>query len=292
MLKTKKMIAIILGGIFGLLIFIPQHKLYSETTHIQSDVPNLTLVISSDKNNYLQSEPVSLNFKLSNQSDQSISWKGTLSIGRNLKILSRSKTGKEIQLDGSNSIGGIYSPLKAMESGAKVEQDILINDTLSELLFPQPDNYDLQVEFTYYTDTQEKQLVKILSNTISINISEPTGIARQAYEYIRGPLASANRQTDVQVITAREQEFVNKYRNTVYAKYVGFSLASAYQRSGEDQKAFLELCKIPNEKFHYFKDVQRKIYEIDAKLHPVNMPELRENESIPESPHPCTRVQN
>jgi hypothetical protein len=214
-------------------------------------------------------------------------------IGRNVNFLSRSDTGEEFRFEGSKyATGLIYSPLKTMPPGEQIQENLLLDRALSEVIFPTPGHYDLQVEFVYDSDSERRQQVKILSNSISINISEPTGVDCQAYEYIKGPLELAHRQTNVRALAQVQQEFVNRYRNTVYAKYIIWSLANTYRGLGEDEKALRELCKISGEDFHYSKDLQRKVYEIEEKLRPFIMLPLPENVPAPIRPHPCARLQN
>lgn len=268
-----------------------QQKPSFETVNAQSGIPSLKLGVSTSKTDYLQIEPISLNFGLSNRTNQPISWRGVLFLGPNFNFLTRSADGEEFRFEGGK-YGLIKSSLRTMQPGEQIQQDILLDSALSELLFPSPGRYDLQVEFVYNTEAEGRQQVKIASNSISINISEPTGINRQAYDYIKGPLATANNGTNVRAIVEREQEFVNRYKNTVYAKYISISLARTYQTLGEDEKALRELCKISGENFYHSKEVQKKVYEIEEKLRPLVMLPLPEDAPLPVRPHPCTVPQN
>lgn len=270
-----------------------QQKPYFKTVNAKSEIPSLTLAVSTLKNDYLQIEPIPLSITLSNRTNQPIPWKGILIIGPNVNLLTRNAGGEEFKFVGSKYATGLFgSASRTMQSGEQVQQNVLLDRALSELLFPHPGHYDLQVEFVYGTGAEGKQQIKIVSNSISIDISEPQGLERQAYEYIKGPLTLAEKQTDVQVIAQRKQEFVDRYRNSVYAKYISFRLAFTYKVLGEDEKALRELCKISNENFYYSKDVQRDVYQIEEKLRPFVMLPLPENVPTPIRPHPCLRLQN
>ena len=270
------------------LLVILSKQIVSNTVKAQNELPKLSMEISSDQDSYLQAEPISINVKLSNRTNQPISWRGYLGVGPNFNFLVRDTNGVKPPWEGWKIAAGIYSILRVMPPGEQIQQDVLLDHGLSQVLFPRPGRYDLQFEFVYRTDSEGSQQVKILSNSISITINEPQGKDLQAYEYLKGPLEQARRQPNVRTLAQIEQEFVDRYSNTVYAKYIIFQLANTYQTLGEDEKAFRELCKISGQNFYYSKDVQKKVYRIDEKLRPVVMLPLPENAPLPVRPHPCT----
>jgi hypothetical protein len=64
-----------------------------------------------------------------------------------------------------------------------------------------------------------------------------------------------------------------------------FDLGNTYLAIGDNAKALRELCKISGENFHYAKDVEKIVFEIDAKLNPfVPAPGV----PVPPAKHPCT----
>lgn len=295
MLKKKRTsitIGLIITAAFTLLVMGFQQNPYFETVNAQSGMASLTLEASAAKTDHLQVEPISLKLALSNRSYQPVAYRGALMIGRSLNFVSHNESGEEIRLEGSKYIGLIKQSLRTMAAGEQIQQDILLDRGLSEQIFPRPGRYDLRVEFVYSSDAEDRQRVKISSNSVPVNISEPTGINRQAYEYIKGPLAMATSKTDVRFIALTEQDFIDKYRGSVYAKYVSISLARTYQTLGENEKAVRELCKVSGEKFYYSDEVKKKLYEIDAKLHPLNLLPLPEDAPLPAPPNPCARSQN
>ncbi len=137
-------------------------------------------------------------------------------------------------------------------------------------------------------DVPEKQQIKILSNSISINIVEPEGINRQAYEYIKGRINAVRQSSNYQAKIQIEQEFVDRHRNSVYAKYIIFNLAHTYQAMGDDRKALREFCKVSGEEFHYSKEVEKTVLKIDKKLNPIDWDKIPKDAPDPIIKHPCS----
>ena len=284
--KTITLIVTIIGLIYVCLVGSLQYN------QAQVEPPKLTLDVSTAKTEYLQLEPVLLSLNLSNQTLQPISWNGLLMIGPNVNFVSRNAAGNEIRYEGNKYVTGLFgSSVKSMLAGEQIRQEILIDQSLAEILFPNPGQHTLQTEFVYRRDSETGPSVKINSNSISLSINAPLGINRQAYDYIKGPLETVNNGSDVRTIIQSEQAFVNQFRNTVYAKHISVSLARTHQTLGENANAFRELCKISNENFYYSKEVRKKVFELDAILRPVTLLPLPENVPTPIVPFPCTVVQ-
>lgn len=269
-------------------IFFYSKQTVLNTVEARNKSAKLALQISTSQESYLLAEPISVNLKLSNQTDQPISWRGSLKGGPNINLLVRNDAGVNSRLDGNSQPADYYFSLKVMPPGEEAQESLLIVEDSAEYLFPSPGRYNLQVEFVYYTQAKGKQQTKILSNSITVNILEPQGINRQAYQHLKKTLEPALRQTNAEAIAQAKQEFVNRYKDSVYAKYIIFSLANNYQTLGQDAKALRELCKISGENFHYSKDVERAAFRINEKLHPVVLRPLPEDAPLPIVLHPCT----
>jgi len=259
----------------------------------QNQPAKLSIEVSSSQKSYLQGEPISINLKLFNQTDQPISWRGFLDVSPNINFFVQDANGKKLNWEASKyATGSVYSTLKTMQPGEQVQQPLLLERGLAEELFSNPGQYNLQVEFAYYTESKGRQQAKVLSNSIFINILAPQGIDRQAYSFIKETLEPNLRKPNVQELAQLQQDFVARYRNSVYAKYIIFNLANTYQTIGEDEKALRELCKISGENFYYSKHVEKILYRIDEKLHSTVQLPLPENATVPPRPHPCRAVQN
>lgn len=155
-----------------------------------------------------------------------------------------------------------------------------------------PGQYRIRLEFTYQLIKENRQNQTITSNLVTISIEEPQGVNREARDYIKTVLKPNFRNMKLRQYILLQQDFVGKFGNTIYGKYIIFDLASTYKTLGEDEKALRELCKISGENFFYSKQVERTLHLIDVKLFPPNLTPLPENAPLPVRPHPCTRLQN
>ncbi|HEX8639454.1 MAG TPA: hypothetical protein VF692_15400, partial [Pyrinomonadaceae bacterium] len=61
-----------------ILLVIQQEQLTSNIAQAQSEAARLALGISTSQQSYLELEPISINLTLSNQTDQTIPWRGAL----------------------------------------------------------------------------------------------------------------------------------------------------------------------------------------------------------------------
>jgi hypothetical protein len=270
-------------------------RIASSIVEAQTNSSGLSLELSSSQKTFLRAEPITFNLKLFNQTDQPVTLRGSVSNLGNMNFLITNSEGIKSNspgipssLDGAPYLIGSYaSSLRTMQPGEKNEQSSLLERDLAEKLFPNPGKYDLQIEFGYTTNVPG-EVVRILSNSISIDILEPEGINRQAYQFIKEKLNTARRSSNNRVVTEVTQEFVDKYRNSVYAKYIIMDLASVYQAMGDDKKALRELCKISGEKFHHSKQVERIVLEINEKLNPIDWDKIPDGAPEVVIKHPCT----
>jgi hypothetical protein len=258
------------------------------TVKAQSETPKLTLEVSTLQNSYLQLEPIHFKFKLSNRTNVPIKWGASLSLremhfsvrGENENI--RRWEIRKYYLHGS--LNGLIDMLP----GDEVEAEDLLDGKLAEMMFSRPGRYEVQVEYIYDIYVPQREQIKFTANPIIIDIREPQGINRQAYDYLKGPYETARRKSDSTPLQGLRQNFVDNFSNSVYAKYMIFELGSIY-RGLENAKAVRELCKIYNLNFYHSKRVKTMLLEINAKLYPMILnPNLPPNTPLPLIPHPCT----
>lgn len=262
-----------------------------------NESPKLTLELSTPQNSYIQLEPIPLDFKLLNQTNQALTWRGTFMLGEDIDLLVKGDNGQEKRFDGRKFfLGSVISLPRTTQPGAEIKANNLLGDVnLIEFVFPKSGTYQVRVEFRYdKISGQEQQQEKILSNPITLHIKEPQGIDWVAYNYIKNTLEPARERQRVspEELAQLQQTFINNYSSSVYAKYIVVKLASAYRGLGEDEKALRELCKVSDEKFYYSKEVERELHRIHIKLHPTVLLPLPENATVPPRPHPCRAVQN
>ena len=124
-----------------------------------------------------------------------------------------------------------------------------------------------------------------------MTIDAPEGVNQQAYNYIKNTLERArNERRSTDELLALQENFVNTYGTSVYAKKAILDLASRYVVRGEDLKALRQLCKISGDNADYSDYVERTVRLIDVKLFPPDLTPLPINVPMPVRPHPCTRL--
>lgn len=257
----------------------------------QSDTAKLAFDLATLQNNYALLEPIPFQFKLANRTNTSIKWRGLLMFGSNLDLLIRYENGEEFRWEGQNrSLGSPITGFLTIQPGQEIQRkDMLGGSQILEKVFSRPGKYEVRAEFRYDKNSQNSQRETIISNSVTINIVEPNGVDLQAYNYIKQIIEPARyRERSSNELLQLQQNFLDNYENSVYAKYIAVEIASGYKALGENAKAKRELCKIHNVNFYFSEQVRRNIWEIDAKLNPRALVELPENAKVPLIPHPCT----
>ncbi len=217
----------------------------TDVVQAQIGMPKLSFEIAGLNSNYVLFEPIPISFKLSNQTNTAILFAATLSLGQNITFLVRKEGGEEVRV-GPLHDGGMAPRFIPMQPGKYYENQPLLENGNLEATFPNSGRYEVRVEFAYYKDPLGQEKEKILSNTIVLNITEPQGIDRQAYEYIKQTIKPAQSRHNVRELVELRQQFADNFRNSVYRKYMIVKLAGSYRVLQEYRKAERELCKIYN----------------------------------------------
>lgn len=284
--KIKILIVIAVLGACAITIWFQQKKL--TTVEAQSEPSVLTYEVSPSQNSYVLREPIPLKFKISNQTSFPIKLDGFYGLGENVKLLVRDESGKENLYDLSKYYRGGLIGFHEMLPDKQFESKNLLDGELSEVVFPKPGQYEVKAEYSYNTGIERKQPVKILSNSFIVNISEPKGVDKLAYNYLKGTFETALKKNDKTPLKQLWQYFVDNFGNSVYGKYMIVELAQIYE-GAEDAKALRELCKIHTLDFFYSKDVKKRLLKINARLHPIVLnPNLPPDAPLPQVFHPCT----
>ncbi len=255
------------------------YQLNTVVTEAQTQV-SLKLELSTSVKTYLQLEPLPINFKLSNKSANTIAWDGYLGLGENVKLISRSENGTEIQW-----FTTIDSPItgEVMQPDTKIEKPALIDKSLAKKLFPNSGLYQLRAEFTHRksVNQQQVQIDTIISNPVDIEIKSPLGINLLAYQYLITHDLIGHGESLIERV-AKQQNFVNNFPNSVYWKYEAFDLAYGYFQLKHYEKAEREFYNISDLNFFYTEKVNDFLEKLAVKLNRPNRRTKRPN--IPDNP--------
>lgn len=286
MLKTIK-ILIAVGFIAASLTIVWSQQSQPLIDETQTQTSALIFEVSTDQNHYLLREPISLNLRLSNQTDAPLKVGTSINLS-DTNFIVLNEAGETVRWEMRNHYlsSSIYGLIQ-LHKGQKRESDVLLDGKMAEKIFPRPGRYEVLLEYVYYENVQEP--TKVISNRIIITIREPQGINKQAYNFLTEVYEPARQKSDIIPLKHLRQNFVNQFPNSVYAKYLIVELAKLYYGS-ENDKALRELCKIHNVNFHHSKQVKSMLLEVNAKLHPVVLSiDLPEDILVPITiKHPCT----
>lgn len=276
--------------IFYFLPVFQSEQAISNVVKAQTGLAQLSLELSKSQDNHLRAEPISFTLKLSNQTNQPISWRGNLGGVSHINLLATNADGVETRFEGKNYVTPYtYVVKRVMQPGEQVQESWLLETELLDRFFLNAGLYSFRVEFEYDRGVPGEPKTKITSNPISVNVLQPQGINLQAYQYIRENFSASSHQLNTHAIAELRQGFVNRFRNTVYAKYIIVKLGANYEVLGEDAKAVRELCKISGENFHHSERVERTVRAIGARLYPINW-NLPPSAPPPIVRHPCTGI--
>ncbi len=148
----------------------------------------------------------------------------------------------------------------------KVKQN-LVDGELAERMFPQPGRYQIKVEFSYLDfSSVPRQNVTIVSNPITVDIDEPNGNDRRAYDYLKQIYQPVNNRGNITEILQKRKYFVNNFKNSVYWKYMTFQLANTYLIFNRNVEAEEELFEISDIEFYHTKQVEDQLLKLSKKL--------------------------
>ncbi|GEM_PF-6286806 len=244
---------------------------YSQQTDpisiMQGRFSELTLRITSTKPDFVQLEPIPITVSLRNQTDKPILGHNALDFAsRHIVVHIRNGHNEEKKVD----------ELSVMKVLIQVDDNPIFPGegyTTAQLLeldlgraFEQHGTYHLKVTVGNgnWTETVE-------SDYITVNISAPQGIDRNAAEFMKKSQYAAEFLCAAELFSNTKyrqefEEFESKFSESVYGKYAMFRLASYYFYKGEHSKArerFDKLAKKPN--FIYAEKVKDYLAKIESK---------------------------
>jgi hypothetical protein len=285
-MSRKTFVFLVVIAVFVCVITITRTQVNSITNTNQSTgFSNLTLQISSSKTRYVKLEPIPIGIGLKNGTANSVNFSTVLGLGPYLSLSVRNENNEEVQLQGNMLLPGyaLITPASYTLSPNEVRQkQELLADSL-EKMFPRSGRYTIQISLI---DSSNE---RITSDPLTIEINEPQGIDRQAYNYIKGTIEPVQNRARIREMVQLQQYFVDNFRGSVYVKYVAVKLAGAYQALGEHGKAERELCRVKNINFFFSDHINRTLEKLNAKLRPVTpIRDMPEDAPVPPLPRPCT----
>lgn len=203
-----------------------QNTLAQEAIPQKDDFEKMSFEVRLNKSEYLLLEPVSVEFKFSNQTNEPlkvVSPEYTSDI--RIKSVFNGKTNYYNDLFGF-SINQLRIP-RVFQPGESVEEIGIIKEQVGRI-FPEPGNYEIQ--FILKGNGTEK------TSTVNLVIKEPMGINKEAFDYLKafkkenggGSLFSWSGKINAQRRKELLQEFVDKYSESEYGEYAILSLGNHY----------------------------------------------------------------
>jgi hypothetical protein len=206
----------------------------------KDDFKKMSFEVALNKDSYLPFEPILAKFRFSNQTEFAQTTynpvflqESKIRINFNDKITEYNTlsliTSKPFRLP------AIYQP------GHVYEQEELLS-TMLGVFFPEPGNYEIQFILSS-SDAAES----IASNSIHITIENPTGIDKEAYDFLKkhekfaGLFAWASEEKNG---VALLENFVSRYGESNYGNLAIYNLGVIYQAKDELDKAQIEFEKV------------------------------------------------
>ena len=223
----------------------------------------MTFEVKFDKKNYFPVEPVFAKFKFSNQTQKLIETYAP-------NFVSESKVkfkidGKMREISWFNSIigGGIRFP-NTFKPNEFYEREELLGPTFG-WNFTEPGNFQLQ--FILRSSDGSKT---IESNVIDITIENPTGINKEAFDFMKKHKDFFGLSSWAYAGEEREnllETFVNNYSQSVYGELAISSLGTVYLVSkGQLERSRIEFEKIKDSSNNVIaEDAKRSLLEIEKR---------------------------
>jgi hypothetical protein len=211
----------------------------------------LTLELRAKKNRFVRLEPIPVTFSLSNQTDKEIRGHASLSLNSKYLDLYIQSNGGEMQKVEYPTKEPRHSGVSSrkIKSGEKFQTRHLFSLGLDQL-FPEAGTYRLQIVFH---DDSFKETVK--SNTIEINIIEPTGVDFEAFNYLSTQVDASDFFEGVtRPSPEKVSEFVARFGDSSYAPYAIYQLGQFHFMKGDYPEATRLLGKLAGRPDFVFSD--------------------------------------
>jgi hypothetical protein len=212
-----------------------------------SDFSDLTLRVTSTKEEFVQLEPIPIVLSVSNETKEPIIGHSALSFASNfVKLLVTNDVGETYQISNLSPLtSGTFAAPRAINPGEKLEVQEVLAFQLDKN-FSRPGKYRLQA--VLYDGKRQRE---IKSNAIEIQILAPEGASLEALKYIQ-KLGAASYFFSGAGFPSREkaraalEQFAVRYTTTAYADYAAYLLGELYFYDEDYQRAQDQFGKVVN----------------------------------------------
>jgi len=229
----------------------------------EANFQDLTLEISSLKQNFIKLEPIAIRIEISNKKDYIVMGHFQTDFSLHFAKLLVGKDEKNL-VQVNQNLAIVRSALRGKNQVIQPKEKCVTTQMLTyrlEELFPESGDYYLQLKMIDFTGEQQ-----LLSNVLKISISEPVGRNLHAYQYIK----SNTRSNFFFTALGLEKEleyFSENFSDTVYGGYVNFMLGSGRVAEKQYESAIRYLEPLLTRKdFMLSDEVLAKLIEANLKL--------------------------
>ncbi len=228
----------------------------------KDDFDKLSLNIGLNKTNYFPLEPIFVQMEVFNKTDNSLKLLSTPDFKRiSLAVVfnGKRKIFNSLFLTGQSRPG--FGTI--INKGQSLSENIVLETYLAEM-FPEYGQYQIQFILDNGRDTDLRK--EIRSEIKEIIIEKPTGINKDAVEFLRqNQLQSLFWWKEASEKESLEkngkslvEEFANKYSESVFGELAIYQLGLHFNNGGYIERAKLEFEKIKNSNNKYVADNAKK----------------------------------
>lgn len=214
-----------------------------------SSFSDLTLKISTPKEDFLQLEPIPVTLELSNETGHAVVGHTALDFSLNhVKLFVRRNGGRAREVkELSHSRERVIVSPRELAPGERHESRQMLTLNMDEI-FPEPGAYEIQAVLY---DAAWRDEVK--SNVAAVKIIRPEGKDRSAFEFIRSRPSSPFFFSALEISGDSEaaktlEEFEAGFGASTYGKYASFKLGEFYFHRKEYAKAKAHFDRLADKK--------------------------------------------
>jgi hypothetical protein len=229
---------------------------------------DLTFEISVPTQTLLPLQPIPIVLKQSNRTNQAVLGYKSIGFGKIPVYLYVQKSGSD-----EKTLISQLTPLSSLTEYKNIEISPNASYTAKEWItlglnmdFPEPGTYEIQAVLANADRTQF-----IESNKVSIEIQEPTGSDREAYNLIKNSPSKEYLFSGAQFNKVKNtlEAITTRFPNSVYAKGSSFVLGEVYFGRKNYSQALLNLLRLENDRDFIFAEKVRN-YLAEIRRLPIN----------------------